>query len=301
MPIRLITEADIPSLTVLANRGLEFDRFDEALMREKTIGAKGNDPELGLLYEDDGRITAFAQGVVGGVLEGKTKGCVRVFCVDRAYRRKGHGNQLFDEMEARLKARGAQVCTIMDSPANYMTPGVDFRYTETYCFLLSRGFTVFRENHNLVCDLDIDLWPDLDADVEKLKGNDLEVRRATPADEASIVAFLEQEWKGWIPEVTSALENDPAGVFIAVKDGETVAFAAYQGNNKSLPFFGPMGTSPVLRGRGAGSVLLRLCLRELARQGWHYGIIPWVGPVGFYARYCNARIDRCFWAYKKEL
>ena len=26
-----------------------------------------------------------------------------------------------------------------------------------------------------------------------------------------------------------------------------------------------------------------------------------VGPVGFYTRYCNARLDRCFWAYKKEL
>lgn len=301
MTIRQIQESDIPKLTILANRGLDFDQFDEALLREKTIGAKGNDSELGLVCEADGRVVAFAQGVVGGYLDGKTKGTVRLFCVDRAYRRKGYGTELIAELETRLKDRGAQVCTMMDSPANYLTPGIDFRYTEAYCFLLNRGFSVFRENHNLLCDLDINAWPNLDADVERLQGDDLEVRRAAASDEAAVVEFLSKEWAGWIPEVANAIENDPPGLFIALKDGKVVAFAAYQGNNKSLPFFGPMGTSEVLRGRGAGSVLLRLCLRELARQGWNHAIIPWVGPVGFYARYCGARIDRCFWAYRKDL
>src|SRR5690606_10509422 len=120
-----------------------------------------------------------------------------------------------------------------DSPANYLTPGVDFRYTETYIFLLDRGYTVFRENHNLVCDLDVTLWPDLDDQVARLTADGFEVRRAQPDDWPHIKEFLEQEWKGWVPEVSSALENDPPGIFIALKDGKTIAFAAYQGNNKS--------------------------------------------------------------------
>jgi len=301
MTIRRIEVSDIPELTRIAQRGLEFEFIDEALMREKTVGAKKSDRELGLLYEEDGRITAFAQGVVAGELDGKKKGTVRIFCVDRAFRRRGHGDKLFNEMEARLKERGAEILTIMDCPPNYLTPGVDFRYTETYCFLLNRGFTVFRENHNMVCDLDVDLWPELDGDVAKFNESGMEIRRARREDWPHIKEFVEQEWKAWIPEVEGALENDPEGLYIALKDGKAVAFAAYQGNNKSLPFFGPMGTSPVLRGRGAGAILLRLCLRDLARQGWGYGIIPWVGPVAFYARFCNARLDRCFWAYRKEL
>lgn len=301
MSIRPIADTDIARLTEIARRGLEYECLDEALVREKTIGAKDHDPELGLVYEHEGRVIGFAQGVMGGKIDGKAKGCVRFFCVDRPYRRMNYGHALFDELETRLKARGAQVITIMDSPANYLTPGVDFRYTETYCFLQKRGYTVFKENHNLKCDIRTEQWPRLDEDVARVQGADLQIRRATPDDRQTICEFLQVEWSGWIPEVTSALENDPAGVFIATQSGKVVAFAAYQGNNKSLPFFGPMGTSPVLRGRGAGAVLLRLCLRELAAQGWNYAIIPWVGPVAFYSRFCNARIDRCFWAYRKDV
>jgi predicted N-acetyltransferase YhbS len=302
MAIREITEADIPLITDLSRRALEFEQdLSESLVLEKTVGAVGNDRELGLLIEDGGRIIAFAQGVIGGELDGRPKGCVRMFAVDRAYRRQHFGSTLFDELEERLKSKGAGIVTIMDAPANYLTPGVDFRYTETYCFLLKRGYSVFRENHNMRCSLDVDAWPELDANVTRVSGDDLEIRRATGSDEDAIVEMLLKEWKGWVPEVTSALKNDPAGVYIALLDGEVVAFAGFQGNNKSLPFFGPMGTLPVLRGRGVGGVLLRLCLRDLARQGWGYAIIPWVGPVGFYAQYCGAWLDRCFWAYKKEV
>jgi mycothiol synthase len=62
-----------------------------------------------------------------------------------------------------------------------------------------------------------------------------------------------------------------------------------------------MGTLPVLRGKGIGSILLRLCLRDLGRQGFRTAIIPWVGPTRFYARFCGARLDRCFWAYQKTI
>jgi len=301
MSIRPLTESDIPAMTALARRGLEFESLDQELIREKTIGAADFDPDLGLAVEEGGRLVGFAQGVVAGELDGRPKGCVRIFCIDRAYRRQDHGTRLFDEMEQRLRAKGAGIITIMDSPANYLTPGVDFRYTHTYCFLLKRGYTVFRENHNMRCNLDIDAWPDLDAQVANILETGLEIRRARPEDKPAIMDLLIQEWRGWVPEVTSALENPEHTLHIAVQGGKVLAFAAYQGNNKTLPFFGPMGTSPSLRGRGVGGVLLRLCLRDLARQGWGYAIIPWVGPVGFYVNYCGAWIDRCFWAYKKEV
>ncbi len=301
MSFRELLDADLPSITRIAQRGWEFDWVDEALLREKTTAAKDNDSQLGLVWEEDGKVVAFVQGAMAGQLEGRTKGAVRVFGVDRAYRRRGIASALFDEIENRLRSSGAQVITMMDIPANYLTPGIDFRYTEAYCFLLKRGYTVFRENHNLRCRLNISDWPELDNDVAHLNNDGLEIRRATPSDREAIIALLEQEWKGWIPEVTSALENDPAGIYICLQNGEVLAFSGFQGNNKSLPFFGPMGTSPRLRGRGVGGILLRLCLRDLARQGWDYAIIPWVGPVSFYSRYCGAWLDRCFWAYRKDI
>lgn len=301
MSIRTIEETDLPRITEIARRGLEFNAIDEALAREKIFGGPDRDAELGLVFTDGETVTAFAQGVVGGQLDGKFKGCVRFFCTDRAYRREGHGDALFEELESRMKKRGAEVITIMDSPANYLTPGVDFRYTESYCFLTARGYSVFRENHNMRCDLQVDRWPDLNDQVRRLRESGLEIRRAQPDDWGGIEKFLEIEWKGWVPEVKSAMENDPCGVYIAIMEKEVVAFSGYQGNNKSLPFFGPMGTSEKLRGRGAGAILLRLCLIDLARQGWNHAIIPWVGPVPFYVRFADAWIDRCFWAYKKDV
>ncbi len=301
MPIREMQEADLAQMTLVARRGLEFEMLDEALVREKTINAPDNDPSLGLVYLDEGRITAFAQGVMRGELDGKKKGCIRLFCVDRAYRRMGHGDVLFDELESRMKMLGAQVVTIMDDPKNYLTPGVDFRYTEAYCFLLGRGYKVFRENHSMACKIGVDQWPELDAQVANLQSDGIEIRRATLKDWPAIKTFLELEWAGWVTEVQSALHNQVPSVYIGLKDGEVIAFAGYQGNNKSQPFFGPMGTSEVLRGRGAGAVLMSLGLRDLARQGWDHAIIPWVGPVAFYARFFDAWIERCFWAYKKDL
>lgn len=301
MGIRSLEERDLPRMTEIAQRGLEFDEVHEALIREKTLGAFDFDPELGLVSERDGRVVAFAQGALGQMDKNRSVGYVRLMVVDRAWRRQGIGGELLRELEQRLKARGAETVQIFDCPHNYFMPGVDFRYTEAYCFLLKHGYEVFRENHNLLCELDVNAWPDLDEQARSMMQHGIEVRRARPEDRASIDAFLEEHWPAWKFEVHNALANDPVSLYIGLTEGRTVAFSGYQGNNRSLSWFGPMGTSPDLRGKGIGGILFRLCLRDLARQGWKTAIIPWVGPVRFYARFGGARLDRCFWAYRKSL
>lgn len=302
MTIRLMQERDLPRMTEIAQRGMEFEPLvTEALLREKTMGSFEFDPELGLVSERDGVVVAFAQGAMGQLEKNRTSGYVRLMVVDRAWRRQGTGSELLREMEQRLQRKGATVVSVFDCPHNYYMPGVDFRYTEAYCFLQKHGYEMFRENHNLVCDLDPDAWPELDGQASGMARHGIEVRRATPADRDAINVFLDENWPGWKFEVHGALDNDPATLYIGLMDGQVVAFSGYQGNNRALPWFGPMGTSPLLRGKGVGGILFRLCLRDMARQGWNYSVIPWVGPVRFYARYSGARFDRCFWAYRKEL
>jgi hypothetical protein len=46
---------------------------------------------------------------------------------------------------------------------------------------------------------------------------------------------------------------------------------------------------------------LRRCLRDQKAQGHGTAIIPWVGPVGFYSRYADARLARVFYRYEKHL
>ncbi|MGI8908423.1 MAG: GNAT family N-acetyltransferase [Candidatus Sumerlaeaceae bacterium] len=299
--IRQLVDSDISRLTVLCNRAMEYDVFNEPILREKTIGSPDHHPDLGLVYEVDGEVVAFGQGNMGKVRDGKQFGYVRLGVVDRAYRRRGIGSALLKEMESRLVARGVQVISIMDSPFNYYMPGVDFRYTEAYCFLQKHGYKVTHETHNLICELDVNAWPELEQQIEQLRGDNVYVTRAQVADGERIHAFLDLHWVGWKGEVQGALDNDPPTLYIAKMDERVVAFSGYQGNNKALNWFGPMGTSPELRGKGVGALLLRLCLRDLARQGWKTAVIPWVGPIPFYSKFCGAKIDRCFWVHRKEI
>lgn len=303
MSIRQMKERDLAPMTFIARTGLEFDEAHivEPLVREKTIGARNFDPDLGLVYEEDGKIIAFAQGSIGKIVEGRQRGHVRLMVVDRAYRNRGIGSALLQELERRLKAKGVGEVTIMDDPFNYFMPGLDFRYTEGFCFLEKHKYAFYRENHNLLCNLDVKAWPHLDQQIEDLKQEDVEIRRARRDDSESIHEFLEENWPGWHTEVQGALDNDPITLYIAKHGGKTIAFSGYQGNNKAINWFGPMGTLPVLRGKGIGGILLRLCLRDLARQGWRTAIIPWVGPVRFYSKMCGSWLDRCFWAYKKQI
>lgn len=303
MPIRNIEPTDLNSITLVAKSGLEFDQelICEPLIREKTIGAANYDPDLGLAFEQNGEILGFAQGSIGKSVDGRLRGHVRLMVVSRAHRRRGIGSALLAEMEIRLKGKGVRDLTIMDDPGNYFMPGVDFRYTEAFCFLEKHKFVFVRENHNLLCNLDVNAWPQLDGQIAQLAKEDVEIRRACTADSDDIHEFLEDNWPGWHIEVQGTLENNPPSLYIAKHGGKTIAFSGYQGNNKAINWFGPMGTLPVLRGKGIGGILLRLCLRDLARQGWRTAIIPWVGPVRFYSKTCGAWLDRCFWAYKKEL
>ena len=301
MPIRQLERSDLRRIAEIAFHGLEFDTITEALIAEKTVDARDFDPGLGLVHETRGRVDGFAMAAVGRPPQGGDKGNVRLLVVDPAARCQGIGGALLGEAERRLAERGVREVGIMDCPHNYLMPGVDFRYTEAYCFLHKHGYEKTHENHNLICDIDPCLWPQLPVQMASLAAEGLVVRRAEAGDAPAIHALVEAHWPGWHTEVENALANDPVSLHVTFRNGECVAFSGYQGNNRALGWFGPMGTLPDLRGKGVGGLLLRLCLLDLARQGWRTAIIPWVGPTRFYARYAGARLDRCFYAYRKVL
>ena len=308
MMFREMTPTDLPAVTAMLQRAMEFDEFPgEALVAEKTTAAADFDPALSaVLHDDDGdgappRPIAMAMAALGQGEGHAAKGYVRLMAVSRAHRSRGIGNALLAEMERRLAERGATTVAIFDCPHNYLVPGVDFRYTHAHGLLLKRGYAMHRENHDMLAPLHPDAWPDLDAEAAAQTSAGLHIRRAAPADKPAIDAFLDAHWPAWRFEVHAALANHPVSLHLAFRGDAVVAFSGYQGNNRTLPWFGPMGTCPTLRGKGIGAILLKLCLRDLACQGWPEAIIPWVGPVGFYAKHCAARLDRCFWAYRKML
>ncbi len=75
-------------------------------------------------------------------------------------------------------------------------------------------------------------------------------------------------------------------------------FAAHDGNNRGLGWFGPMGTLDTHRGQGLGEALLLGCLLDVVDRP-DGGVIAWVGPVGFYSRACGAVPDRRFVVFEE--
>lgn len=278
---------------------MEWDVWYEDLLREKTIKAKDYNPDFGIVAEEDGKPVGFVQGVIGTRQEERS-GWVRLLVVHPAWRCKGIGFLLLREVEKRLASRGAKMISIMDVPANYQMPGVDIRYKEAFCFLPKNGYKRGLPNLNLICDL----YPEMFAcekDIEYLALEDFIIRRAEDGDWDGIVEFLTANWKSWIDEVKSSFHNDPKTLYICVHKGEVVGFSGYEGNNKKMGWFGPMGVSPVTRGKGIGAIVCLLCLRDLYLAGHRQAIIPWVGPVRFYDKVCHARMDRLFWTYTKTV
>ena len=130
------------------------------------------------------------------------------------------------------------------------------------------------------------------------------IRRAVAADAAALDAMVRSAFSGaQAYEIARALEV--GGVFIATHpalragaqallEDKIVAFAAHDGNNRGLGWFGPAGTLADHRGKGVGEILLVHCMADVAERGQDETIVAWVGPVDFYRRAVGATVERTF-------
>jgi mycothiol synthase len=296
--LRQLVPADLEAITEICQLGMPYDRFFPQLVKEKTLDATDYDSMLSVVEEQSGRIRGFVQGAFGQ-RSGVPHGWIRLLVVHPSFRNQGIGSLLLQEIESRLRAKGTRKISTMDSVPNYLTPGIDFRYTEAYCFFEKHGYQKVRENMNLICDLEPDQF-DVSADVKRLARQGFQIKRAEAGDKDNVLTFLGAEFPAWVGEVLECYKNHPISLYICYHQGKVVGFSAYDGNNRNTGWFGPMGVLPVTRGRGIGRIVCQLCLAEIARQGHVRSIIPWVGPVRFYSKVCNSRIDRIFWVYERE-
>jgi predicted N-acetyltransferase YhbS len=304
--LRELTESDLPAMTALCAKALWLEplAWTPALVREKTFGDKDFDPALCLGFAAAGALRGFAHGVARDHL-GERRSWIRLMAVNPAWMGQSIGTALVDEMERRLAERGARRIGVMDAIPNYLTPGIDFRYTQAICFFTKRGYEKHGVNTNLMCDLLSDPHDDCDAKIVDLGSKGLEVRRAEPGDRALCAQWAEKEFKGWREEIDACFANDPVSLWICIdrREGrrEMIGFSAYDSNNRDTGFYGPLGVGPATRGLGVGALLTRLCMRDLRRQGHRQAVIPWVGPVRFYQKTCGAWMDRQFWAFERRL
>ncbi len=204
---------------------------------------------------------------------------IKLLAVDARHRRRGIATQL-------LARAGADPLRIMDHPGNYLSPGLDARYTEGRAFLAARGFRELGTVENIRAPLDA---PFRQIDVA---GYDL--RRVGSTDLAPLLAWIARAFAPvWALEVGRAAAGPRRAVHAAFAAGAPVAFAAADGNNQGLGWFGPAGTDPAHRGKRLGEALLVRCLEDV-RGLPEAGVIAWIGPKAFYAKTVGAVDDRRF-------
>jgi len=125
--------------------------------------------------------------------------------------------------------------------------------------------------------------------LEELKAAGAVVRRAQPWELSAVREFVSENFgRAWADEISVGLVRQPVTVFVALRDGKLVGFAAYECSRKD--FFGPTGVVESERGHGLGRALLLASLWGLRELGYAYAIIGGVGPAEFYERAVGARI-----------
>lgn len=294
--LRELTAADLPALGELCRRGLR-DSVDEATLRRLVLDEPGPRPELQLGLWDGTGLVGAALGSLRATADGLAGG-PRLLLVAPELRRRGLGTRLMDELEGRLVAAGAAELRVGRLAPNYLWPGLDPRDTAALCLFEGRGYTRAGDAVNMAVELaGRDWWSR--ADEEGLAATGWALRRAAPADEARLVAFVDAHFgELWVWEARLALAQDPPTAFVAEGQGAIGGFACH--GVSGLPgTFGPTGTDPAVRGAGLGKALLLRCLADLKGRGFAAIEIGWVGPVGFYSKVAGASISRVCWFLRK--
>jgi predicted N-acetyltransferase YhbS len=131
--------------------------------------------------------------------------------------------------------------------------------------------------------------PRLDAELDRLRGAGVIIRRGRPYEISRICKFVsEKVAPTWADEISVGFANKPSTVFIAIRDQQLVGFAAYECTTRG--FFGPMGVLESERGKHVGRALLIACLHGMRDMGYAYGIIGGVGPAEFYTKAVGATL-----------
>lgn len=296
MNLRELGAADLPALDDLCRAGLR-DAVSPAVLRRLLLDEPDLRPELQLGLWDGGRLAGAALGGLRDTPDGPAGG-PRLLVVAPDLRGRGLATRLMGELEARLAAAGAAELRVGRLAPNYLWPGLDPRDTAALCLFERRGYARSGDAVNMAVALAGRQWwgP---ADEARLAAAGWAVRRAAPADEAALAAWVREQFgELWVWEARAALAADPPTAFLAERTGQIGGFACH--SVSGLPgTFGPTGTDPAVRGAGLGRALLLRCLADLAGLGYAEVEIGWVGPVGFYSRAAGAAISRVCWFLRR--
>ena len=293
--LRPLTTADLAASKIVLAAACEFDRAD-VVAEEKLLGPAPAGPTQAWAAWRDGALVGVASACADRL---------RLLAVTPAARWRGVGSALLGAVEAAARARGPVRLRTLDQAGNYLAPGIDARNTGALSWLTRRGYTsLTQRNTNLLIDVRTNprVSPARAAELAAEAARRGYLVRRADRTERPLLAAIGREFGGaWPWEIERALGCEPAAVHVAIDPGgDYAAFAAHDGNNRGLGWFGPAGTWPAHRGRGLGEAVLMACLVDVAA---HHATceVAWIGPRPFYAKAAGIADERSFVVMSKLL
>lgn len=294
-----LTSGNLEPCWQLYNQFATYDTLPLETFRAKTLGDPDFDPNLALVLWQNDAPAAIAMAVCRQEPDGLAAG-FKFFGVADNHRRQGLMTRLFDTLEERLKERGASSAGIGFTRPNYITAGLDPRYTPAVSFLIRRGYQKGRDVFNMDVDLTASDFSTDELQKKLLQGG-ITVRGLLP-EEASLMERAFEACgssEGWRYQVRAAFHQSPPAVVVAFKKGDPIAFACFDGVRPG--WFGPMATAESARGGGVGTATYLKCLQMMKERGYATCVINAVGPLPFYARTSAAVVSRVFWLFSRQL
>lgn len=131
--------------------------------------------------------------------------------------------------------------------------------------------------------------PPYEAEIAKLAEGGIQIRRAITPEKHFAVNWVRKNFnEEWASEIDAAISRSPVTCWLAVEKETMVGFSCFDTSAKG--FFGPIGVSDTVRGRGVGRALLLVCLHNMHMEGYGYAIIGGIGPAEFYQKTVGATI-----------
>ena len=142
---------------------------------------------------------------------------------------------------------------------------------------------------------------DTSAEEDRFEKENIQISRADYNDISEVFLFVDENFPAWHTEITNTYNSLPVSLHIARLNGDVKAFAAHNANNFGTGWFGPMGCHPDLQDAGVDAILLKRCMQDMKEWELATSTIPWVNETDFYAKHLQARTERKFLRYEKQI
>nr|WP_319488572.1 GNAT family N-acetyltransferase [uncultured Caproiciproducens sp.] len=295
--------------------GWNISLFYDAITRERFIQEvlldENFDPELALTAVADGHVVGFSLGIkrkypylTRGLEE--QRGWISSFFILPEYRRRGFGQKLLEEEQARLKARGVEEITLCAYSPNYFTPGVDLQYPGGVPFFDKNGYVRGTDAVSMQRNLFTYTLPQhTEKHIAELLEKRISFQSFSIQYMEKLLDFVGREFdSGWVRNILFALRNQEAEntILIATDREDNIIGYCMRKIDGHDARFGPIGVAEALRSEGLGGVLIDLQMMEMKKRGIYYLYFLWThgDAMRFYERH-GLKVYRTYQLYRKNI